>query len=213
MQGGGLGQTVAPRTADPPSFQSFHLPGPPLIRGAPEQSPAPVGRFDGRPGPTSPEARLPRPPGPAMSREGQSGPGGPPGDRRSLSPLALPSPGPPLVRRDPEPAPAPAGRSDGREGSTLPKRLFQSRTRSLSHTGPSLVWGGQPRKHGLSPPLTAHARPLPLGPAEPLRLFLDDPLLCRATFSPRSAEERMQPPGRRLRIRSLSGGPKVGGTP
>ncbi|KAJ1191700.1 hypothetical protein NDU88_001016 [Pleurodeles waltl] len=43
---GGPGQPVTPRTADPPPFRPFHSPGPLLVRGAPEQAPAPAGHFD-----------------------------------------------------------------------------------------------------------------------------------------------------------------------
>ncbi|KAJ1157915.1 hypothetical protein NDU88_010612 [Pleurodeles waltl] len=79
------------------------------------------------------------------SGRGWPGPVRPLSDGRSPSLPALLSQGPPLVRGDPEQAPAPVGRSDGREGSSLSKRLFQSCTRSLSHTGSSFIRGAAPQ--------------------------------------------------------------------
>ncbi|KAJ1194608.1 hypothetical protein NDU88_003896 [Pleurodeles waltl] len=123
---------------------------------------------------------------------GRSGPVRPLSDSQSPSLPALLLPNPPLVRGDPEQAPAPFGRSDGCQGFSLSKRLFQSRTGGLSHTGSSFVRGAA-REHRLSPPLRAPVWPLSLRLADLLRLFPGSPLLYRASYSPCGAEARLQP--------------------
>ncbi|KAJ1150129.1 hypothetical protein NDU88_002927 [Pleurodeles waltl] len=144
---------------------------------------------------------------------GWLGPARPLSDSRSPSLPALLSPGPPLVRGDPEQAPALAGRSDVCDGSSLSKRLFQSHTGGLSHTGFSLVRGAAPPAQVV--PTTQGPGVAALSRAGGLTASLpwQSPPLPGLLFSSPHGGAAATPRLSVLDTVSIGGDPRAGGTP